>query len=69
MNQYTDSAPLSQPPVRKSKIRIGIPPAPRAHGEKVIFTHLPLRVKLELKARGWKFYIIHIESIGLGGQS
>lgn len=64
MNNDTSILPPSQPLTYKTKIRIGIPPAPRKQGDWMIFVHLPKRVRMELKARGWKFYIIHMESIG-----
>lgn len=66
MSHSTDSTSKTQT-IRKSKIKLGRPPAPRAYGEWIVFTHLPRRVRLELVARGWKFVQIRSESIELGG--
>jgi hypothetical protein len=48
----------------KSKIRIGIPPVPRAHGG-IIFLRLAKSHKKALRELGWKFYVIHAESMAV----
>lgn len=60
--QHAHSTVNPSPLKSELKIRVGLPPAPRA-AEGIIFLHLAKSHHRALRERGWKFYVLHIENV------